>query len=235
MLNKNGKPICGARRHQCSKCKHQFSKDEYELTACPDCGFDRFCKNRVEVEGWRCRFHGGRALVGTLNPNFKDGSRSKYVPKKLISTYEDALADEDLMNLRMDVGLLETRLRNLMGRLDEFDGVGVFPKLRACLDRMHASPNPDVRVAAFEEMERLINMGMAEEVAWAEIRDILEQRRRAIESERKRMVEMHQMITVEQMFIMISAISASVKKHVQDNSALIAISADIKKLMAARA
>lgn len=235
MQNEHGKPICGARRHQCSKCKYRYVKAEYELTACPQCGSSRFCRNQVDVEGWRCRFHGGKSLIGALNPAFKDGSRSRYLPKRLVSTYEAAEEDRELMTLRQDVALLETRMRDLLQKLEKTDGVGVFPKLRACLDRMHSTSNPDVRVAAFEEMERLINLGMAEEMAWLEIREILEQRRRIIESERKRLVEMHQMISIEQMLTMIGAISASVRKHVSDNSTISAIATDIKKLMDARA
>lgn len=234
MVNEKGQPICGAKRHQCSKCKYGFVKAEYELTECPQCGASRYCRNLVESEGWRCRFHGGESLIGALSPTFKDGSRSRYVPKKLLSTYEGALEDKELMTLRQDVALLETRMRELLGGLERTDGVKIFPKLRACLDRMHGTTNKDVRFAAFEEMQDLINKGMYEEGAWNEIREILEQRRRIIESERKRLVEMHQMISLEQMLTMIAAISASVKKHVTDKSSLKAIASDIKKLMDAR-
>jgi hypothetical protein len=46
---------------------------------------------------------------------------------------------------------------------------------------------------------------MSTEAAWADIRACLEQRRRLVESERKRLVEMQQMIGVDEAMLLVRA------------------------------
>lgn len=66
---------------------------------------------------------------------------------------------------------------------------------------------------------------------WERIIAGIEQRRKLVESERKRLVEMRQMITAEQALALIAAISDVVRRHVDDPHILGAISRDIARII----
>ena len=66
-----------------------------------------------------------------------------------------------------------------------------------------------------------------------ELADLLDQSRKLVESERKRYVEMQQMLTTEQAMTMLAMVVETIRRHVTDRAALAAISADIAKLVVA--
>ncbi len=55
----------------------------------------------------------------------------------------------------------------------------------------------------------------------------IEQRRRLVESERLHQKQMQQLVSVDQMMLLAGALLASVKTHVKDKGALMAISKEI--------
>lgn len=67
--------------------------------------------------------------------------------------------------------------------------------------------------------------------AWAEVRDLVEQRRKLVESERKRMLEIQQMMTVTEAVAFVMAVMDVVKRHVADRSALAAIGNELEGLV----
>jgi len=71
--------------------------------------------------------------------------------------------------------------------------------------------------------------------AWTEIIELFENRRKLVESERKRLVEMGQMVTVEQVNGILGAVLNSVLGNVSDKKALGAISADVARLISGAA
>ena len=81
------------------------------------------------------------------------------------------------------------------------------------------------------ELDRLIGDAMVDHEAWYEIHSILDQRRKLVESEQKRLVSMQQMITSEQAMMLITAMIDTVKRNVPDRNAIAAISADITRLI----
>lgn len=66
---------------------------------------------------------------------------------------------------------------------------------------------------------------------WGEVAELLEQRRRTVESERKRLVDMQQMITYEDAMLFVTVLSDSVRRHVTDPKQLASIAADIARLV----
>ena len=64
---------------------------------------------------------------------------------------------------------------------------------------------------------------------------MLDQRRKLVESERKRLTEAQQTLTVEKAMLLIGAIGGIIKAHVQDATTLRKISADISALTAGEA
>src|SRR5688572_14760509 len=94
-MAENGTPLCGRRVKHCRQCSFHFTKADYDLWNCPDCGESRHCTQPGTGAGqhFTCdhcnltfggackRYHGGGAKVGIESPSFKHGGASKYVQR----------------------------------------------------------------------------------------------------------------------------------------------------------
>lgn len=179
--------------------------------------------------------HGGKTPRGMALPQFKHGRYSKAMPERLLSRYKEAQTDQRLLELAEEIGLIDARLADVLARVDTGESGQLWLQLQAA----HAAfveartkgdvPLMTVRLAT---LGQLIEQGAADYTAWAEVGKLLEQRRRFVESERKRMVEMSQMITAEGAMVLLAAVVDVIRRHVDDRGALAAISRDIGALVA---
>ena len=227
---------CGARKKACRKCGHKYPKAEYNLWACPECGEDRACKSKVGREGERCRHHGGRSLAGVASPSFKHGRYSKFLPERLIGRYGEARADPELLALRDEIALVDVRLTELLQRLETGETAGKWARLAATYgDLKAAQVERDVggTAAALQKLGTIIEGEACEDVVWGDIIALLDQRRKLVESERKRLVEMQQMITVEQALALLARIQQVILDNVSDRGIISAISAEFKRIAVA--
>lgn len=179
----------------------------------------------------RCRMHGGLSLGGVASPTFKTGRWSKYIPGRMLERYQEAQADDALLELREDIALLDSRLADVLSRVDTGESGSLWRQARAAWE---ASQSADVAsaVAAKLELEDLFTRGVADYAAWGEVQRLLQERRKVVESERKRQIELQQMITVERALLLVTAVVDSVRTHVNDPAVLGAISQDLLRLTA---
>ncbi len=174
----------------------------------------------------KCYLHGGATPHGIASPHYKTGRYSKYLPTQLVSRYRQAIKDPELLSVRDDVGLVDTRLADVLKKLNSAetgqrwkDTQKAFNELRRAMDTKDS-----VKLAsAGVELDALIQGGADEAQAWQEIVMLLEQRRKLVESERKRLVEMQQMITAEQAMLFLNRVVDAVRTHVKDRPTLTAI------------
>lgn len=227
-------PTCNARKKTCSECGHRYTKDEHDLWECPECGADRHCQQRVKREGLRCRMHGGATPAGIANANFKHGRYSKVLPTSLAERYEASLSDQEILALRDEIALLDTRLGDLVASIrigatsDLWNDLSTaFQELQTAL----ATKDPDGANIAMVDLREAIAHGRDEQKTWTEVYTLLEQRRKLVESERKRLVEMHQILTVEQAMVLLARVQEAIINNVSDRTALAGISAELKQLV----
>ena len=186
----------------------------------------------------RCRLHGGKSLAGMASPTFRSGKYSRYLPARMAARYEEAVADPALLELRGDIALTDARLADLLGRVDTGESGALWSRLmQARTDLLlYRRAGDTVKTAeALNALLDLVGQGHADYRAWAEVGQVVEQRRRLVESERKRLVEMQQTLTVEKAMLLIGAIGGIIKAHVQDRHVLSAISNDIQALVSSDA
>jgi hypothetical protein len=88
------------------------------------------CQRAACVNG-RCHLHGGRSLRGSAHPGFKDGRWSKYLPDQLRARYEAGERDPNALSLRADLAATDSRIAELMGRLDTGESGRLWKALRA--------------------------------------------------------------------------------------------------------
>ena len=154
------------------------------------------------------------------------------LPAKLADSYEQARSDMELLSLRDDIALLDSRLADVIGQ----GGLEtVLSRLGALQIRLRSETiqgeNEVLKDISFE-LEALISEGGEEIDSWGEIYRLLNQRCRLVESERKRLVELQQYISAEKVMVLLSVVLETIQKHVSDASALTAISADFRELVA---
>jgi hypothetical protein len=182
--------------------------------------------------------HRGGAVSGIAHPQFKHGRHSKYLPVRLAERYQEALADPELLTMRHELALVDARLAELLERINHADSEQLWARARTALANYLAAQQSRDETGsqqALQALEQALNGGAEDYAAWNAIHEVIEQRRRLTESERKRLVEMQQMLSTEQAMVLLAAVVDTVRRHVTDRTALAAISADLGRLVAHRA
>lgn len=192
------------------------------------------CKNAPVTGSRRCRMHGGKTPRGMALPQTTHGRYSKDLPTRLAARYAESQADPDLLNLNEEIALLDSRLGELLRRVDSGESGQTWRDLKATFVAMEQAQ----RAKEFGEVARLlgelgalIRHGHSDYAAWADVRTLIDQRRKLVESEGKRRKDMQDMITSEKAMVLVSALTDSVRRHVNDRTVLAAISTDIRALL----
>jgi hypothetical protein len=178
--------------------------------------------------------HGGLTPRGYGLPQTKHGRYSKDLPTRLAARYKQAVQDPDLLNLRSEIGLVDTRLAELVSGLDGEASSRLWDAVQATtagLRKAALSGDTVAMARIIQELERLSAEGLATFSAWGDILTLLDQRRKLVDSERRRQEAMQQSITVEKAMLMIAAIASIIKDYVPDTRIRERISADIGNLL----
>jgi len=177
--------------------------------------------------------HGGATPSGIASPHFRTGRRSKDLPTRLTERYQEALHDPGLLNLRDDIALLDTRIAELLLRVDQGESGAAWKRLTTTwrdLESAHTKHDTSGMAGALTTLGAIIRGGSSDTDAWAEVVTLVEQRRRLVEAEAKRLQAMQQMISVQDAMVFVTAVQDAVKRHVRDPAALQAIAADMRDL-----
>lgn len=191
------------------------------------------CKGKAIPGKTVCHWHGGRTLSGEASLHFKHGRYSKDLPTRLFARFQVGKEDPLLLELREDIALIDARLGELIGRAEKGDAGAIWDALaKASAEFQKTQARRDTAAAglALEEMLRLIHTGAQDVAAWREIHTLLEQRRRFVESERKRLIDAEQMMTVEQAVLYFRALTNAITTHVHDRSTIESIKAEFRRL-----
>lgn len=190
------------------------------------------CKAKAMVGQKVCRVHGGATPKGIASPHYKHGRQSKYAPSlppRMREHYENAINDPQLLEQHKEIGLVEARLIDLLKRVDTGESGAIWQALKtARMDLLVAQRGNSTidQTKAINRILMLIDRGHTDYRAWQEVGNILEQRRKLVESERKRLIELRTVVSSEQAMGLVSALLFSVKEHITDRKILSAIQND---------
>jgi hypothetical protein len=166
-----------------------------------------------------CYVHGGMSRKGIAHPNFKTGRYSKYLPRRLARRYREAASDTELLSVGAETALLQTRIGDLLSRLNTRGGGTSWERLReawASVDAaMRAGEVGRVEVA-LADLGRLIEQGASDEETWREVADLIDRKARVAAKEWKRLVDLRQVITLEEGMALITGIMDAVVTNVAD-------------------
>lgn len=195
------------------------------------------CKAPAMPNG-RCRIHGGKTPVGLGLPQFTTGRYSKYLPEHLLTAYEDAKTDDNLLSVRGDIELLDTLIRSKLINLDTGDSAQHWiALLKNILKARKSYKNSDLGglEEALDEMEALADKRRLHYATEQEVISQLEQRRKLVESEQKIILQDQRAIPLEQAMRLMSAVIESVRRNVTNDTALNAIQADFIQIIGGNA
>lgn len=195
------------------------------------------CTQYARANG-RCRLHGGLVPRGANSLSFRTGRYSKYVPKRLLKRYEEAEGDPELLALRAEISLMDARLGEMLETVDQGESTTIWRALLVdwkAFTEARDSGRVDRMQDALQKVDATMNRADKEVLHWREIDRLVETRRKLVESERKRLVEMHQMLTTEEALNLLYAVTGVIRTYVTDQATLLAITRDFSGLVANRA
>ena len=192
------------------------------------------CRRRAVAGKRVCQVHGGVSLAGPASPTFKTGRYSKYLPTRLAARYEAAANDPDLLAMREDIALVDSRLADVLARVDTGESGALWRQARdefAVLDVAVKDGDAKAVTASLKRMNAMLGRGVSDYAAWGEVGDLLEQRRKLVESERKRLVEMQQVLDTRQAMVFVGAVMGVVQRNVTDRKQLSNIAHELQALL----
>lgn len=196
------------------------------------------CKRHAAPGYDVCAIHGGKTPRGIASPHAKTLRHSQHLPAGLFDRYQQAAADPDLLNLSAEIALTDARIDDLLGRLDEGDLAGAWVKLQDAFDTFRvatATNDADLRAEAMMDMAALIEQGANDQLTWTQLSELMNDRRRLVQTETKRRLAMQKMISADEGMALVVALANIVRTHVHDRTILSAIQADLTRLLAQRA
>lgn len=217
-------------------CKHKKADHEDRKGRCSLCACEAFvndkCGALAMVGRTKCHYHGGKTPRGVNSPHFKTGRWSKDLPTRLAARFAESQSDPNLLVLREDISLLDVRLADVLGRVDTGESGELWRRLGKAWAIYREEIDPIKQAEALVTIGGLIVSGTQDYAAWADVRSLLQERVRIVESERKRLVEMQQIITAEQALVLMGVIQGVIEKHVTEREKLDAISGELRGLVA---
>lgn len=213
-------------------------------TAKPECGSPKrkggICRSTVLYANGRCKLHGGAALKGMAAPSYSHGRYSKYMPAGLRDDYVALLNDPTLNQLRPEIALVAQMLDEKLAQLRAGESRDLWQKCVEALARYRSaleeqafgyepSPSPE---ALLSVLSTLIDDGLRTFDVFKEIQPILEQHRKLVETENKRIHQISQVLTTEQAVAFVRQLGDSVKRHVSNPKEVSAVLDDFTRVIA---
>lgn len=191
-----------------------------------------YCRAPAMANG-RCRIHGGKSLRGIAAPQFQTGRYSKYLPERLVASYQEALDDEELLNNRHEIAVWQARLQELLERVDTGESGKRWEEVQTAwaLLRLAMDAGEDI-TANMRAVDQAIRAGVADYAAWEDVAKATERRSRLVDREQRRMEALSQYLPVEQALAFMAAVMDVVRQHVSDRQVLSLIATDLDRLSA---
>lgn len=155
-----------------------------------------------------CVTHGGRMPKGAAHPKFQHGGRAQYLPLRYQATYQEALNDPDLGSLRRDLATTETRIQDLLERLDTGENAGAWHRLHKELlpglaKAILGGAGPKMLLDQIQALDTVVNESLALQSTWREVFTAQAHRADLVMKEHKRIQELTASISSEDLAILL--------------------------------
>lgn len=192
------------------------------------------CRLGPVPNGRRCRLHGGAGLVGPANGNYKHGRYSRFLPTGLAARAADMATDSDLINLSHEIGIIDALTVGAMEGIDLGASVRTIAEMRTTLrqfgEAMNRGNTPGMR-EALTRLNEQADEAYQQSRGIEQLRDLLQDRRRLAEAERRRLEAIQSTLTVDKAYALAEALAVAIREHVHDPDTRRAISASVSAIV----
>ena len=207
----------------CPECRevrqsrYRYSAAEKHLAACPMCEEPRPCDRTVKRAGARCHNHGGASKKGAEHANFKHGFRSKDAPIYLMQRYQSFLNNPERQSLQHEIALSQALVADSLSRLYRGESGEAWKQLQTTFEGVIKAIRSEDQAAITEALNNhyvVIRRGGNDEAARRELRAALELTGKLKERDLKREKDLHQMISLNEFYILLNQSLAIVDRYV---------------------
>ena len=182
------------------------------------------------MQNGRCRKHGGATPHGIASPHFKTGLYSAYMPQLLRERHEERMANmAEIKRMDADISLATQRVEDLLQRLETGERGTCWDDIQEIVADVDGG-----YLSASDAMPRLRDVaakGKTTEQAWRDLSAAWNDRAKLIGMEAKRMADMGEIATKDEVKTLVIQIVAVVRDHVKDDATLRAISGDLTHIL----
>lgn len=179
----------------------------------------RQCANRCMRGQKVCHVHGGKTPRGAASTSFKTGIWSNDLGARLGARYEEALAYQDLLNLRDPIALTVARIGELLG--DPAAAGSTLDSLAENLqgiERAFNEQDANGVVLGLRQMKAAITGAKRSIRVYRQVDRLTEQLRKLVDSESRRQVQAAQMMTVMQAVTIMTALANDMRDIVKEKT-----------------
>lgn len=180
-----------------------------------------------------CYHHGGATPKGIASVHYKGKERSKYLPKGMLTAYEDMMANPDLLSVRADVALVDALIASKLPKLEEGESAQHWEfaiKLIGKARVAYKSEQYGQLEECLHELEALADDRRLFYATEQEVSAQLELRRKLVDTENKILYNKEKSLTIEEAMLLMNAMVESVRRNVKDANTLNAIQSDYWQL-----
>jgi hypothetical protein len=180
-----------------------------------------------------CRTHGGKTPSGVDSPHWKTGRYSKDLPSGLFQDYVRSLNDPDIISLREELAFLDSLISKDMRKLSDLrSDLGPGPySVYLEMEAAALAGDPALATIKLEELGEILRAGQSVYRTEDRILDRIEQRRKLADSERRRLVDAHSVVTKEKLRNLIYHLGQTIREEVPDKEVRNRISERLKFLL----
>ena len=192
----------------------------------------------------RCKYHGGRTPRGENHRSFITGKYSKDLRRDILQDYFTALASGDLLTQSSEIALYDARIAMLLRQASMSRET---TEMVVCLKQIQETLEQAVITAEGERekevhLDRVMLRSIGQTVGtliddlvnerrkWEEVYQVIDNRRKLIESERRAIIDSQRMMTEQQALVLVAALVNIIRKYVIDADVRNAISAEFVQL-----
>lgn len=208
--NEDDKRVCGAFR----------SSADWEFSRC----------SQPTKQG-RCYHHGGHSLKGKDHPDYKNGRYAEALPDGIAGRFQEVMQDESLTNLRKELAAIQTRIEEVMSSLEDPDTGELWSDIQKHLIKLQdarAAGNSDEESKQLHILEDLITSGAEERAKYREISELIERKRRLVDSERRREKALQAYVPLEDFIMSMHTVDDILRRHIDDPTTMQNIARELR-------
>jgi hypothetical protein len=195
------------------------------------------CRNHASVGRNVCHIHGGKTPIGPGSPHYRTGRHSRFLPSRIAADYEAALHDPELVSLRKEIATVDARIIDLLKRVETGESGATWRAAQAAMNAFDAAKARGQLAEMqlhLDRLKELLTGGAGDYAAWDKVMALVEQRRRLVDSEARRLRDAYETLTADRAMMLLAVVVEILQRHITDRSVLGAIAADVQRLTGPR-